>query len=100
MQDEGKAVVSESETAENGVVDNLKNEQSSVKTYIVSDGCAGPFRIGSCFPKNPKGATVTEFMEEKALPDGLTLSVPVSLYETGNEGWVKVTARLLKNCLI
>lgn len=32
MQDEGKVVVSESETAENGAVDNLKNEQSSVKT--------------------------------------------------------------------
>lgn len=28
MQDEGKAVVSERETAENGAVDNLKNEQS------------------------------------------------------------------------
>ncbi len=64
----------------------------TIKAYLVSDSCAGPFRIGAGIQEKIEGFDVTKSQEEVILPIGEICEIPVYIYEIGNEGWVKVSS--------
>lgn len=69
----------------------VAGQKVAVRTYLITDSCAGPFVIGSRIPDNVNGFTVTVSGEEKTLETGEIREIPVYIYELGNEGWVKLT---------
>lgn len=80
----------ENENAEGGAVAAEQNDIAIVEAYRIADRCAGPFRIDAVIPEKLEGFDVTRSQEERILPTGDTLEIPVYIYEIGNEGWVKV----------
>lgn len=61
------------------------------EAYLITDSCAGPFRIGAAIPDSVSGFTLSRSEETVTLPDGTAARVPAYTYEIGNEGWVRVT---------
>ncbi len=90
LKDERVPILTESGDGEGGadVVD--PNEFATIEAYLVSDSCAGPFRIGCGIPEEEKGFVRTESHEIYTFPSGKTNEIPVYIYEIGNEGRVKV----------
>lgn len=71
--------------------EDFQGDSSAVYTYLISDSCAGPFRIGATIPLRADGFVRTEYKESKTDSAGNTTEHVSYIYEIGNEGWVKIT---------
>lgn len=69
IQEDYTLCFAENEVMENKAIEVEQNESSIIDTYLITDSCAGPFKIDTDIPKKIEGFIVTKSLEEKNIAD-------------------------------
>lgn len=64
--------------------------ETEAKTYVITDSCAGPFKIGEAIPDSVTGFTTTKTMVN-IVAEGEPYNVPTYIYKSDDDESVKLT---------